>query len=73
MKTTSITRKKPNKSSEIKTIPESAPWIMVVRAVEQSGVGEHEIRQKFKLRRFGNADYVSPSSLNHWIMTGEVK
>lgn len=61
-----------NKGFEIRTISEAAPWVKVVRAVQESGVSEREIREKFKLRRFGNADYVSPKILNKWILTGAI-
>lgn len=52
----------------IRTLQENAPWIIVSRAVKESGLPESEIRNLFPLRRFGNADYVRPSDLNSWIL-----
>lgn len=60
------------KSAEIKTVPESAPWILIAQAAGESGLTIHLIRQAgLQLRRFGNADYVAPKTLNAWILNGE--
>ena len=66
MKTTS-TRKRP-KSPSIQPIEESAPWVLISKAAEKSGVTELLIRKSgLKVRKFGNADYIAPTSLNAWI------
>lgn len=60
------------KSVEIKTVPESAPWILIAQAAEESGLTIHLIRRTgLPLRRFGNADYIAPKALNAWILNGE--
>jgi len=73
METRTIKHRLRRDASEIRTIEEEAPWVKVVIAARDSRVGEKQIRETFSLRRFGNADFVSPKSLNHWILTGEVK
>ena len=63
-----ITRKRP-KSHSIQTIMESAPWVLVSKAAEESGLTELQIRQaKFEMKKFGNADFVRPADLNAWIL-----
>ena len=55
MKTTS-TRKRP-KSPHIELIQEIAPWVLISRAAEESGLTELQIRKsEITLRKFGNAD-----------------
>lgn len=57
------------KPAEITTVRESAPWILLTKAAEQSGLTVLLIRKAgLKLRRFGNADYVAPASLNAYIL-----
>jgi uncharacterized membrane protein len=73
METRSIKHRQRRDNWEIRIIPEEVPWIKVSRAVKLSGVSEKLIRSTFELRRFGNADYVSPAALNRWITTGEAK
>lgn len=64
MKTT--TRPKP---PSIQTIEASAPWVLISKAAEQSGLTELLIRKSgITLRKFGNADYIAPSGLNAWIL-----
>ena len=63
-----ITRKRP-KSHSIQTIAESAPWVLLSKAAEESGLTELQIRQaKFEMKKFGNADFVRPTDLNAWIL-----
>lgn len=67
MKTT-ITRKRP-KSTSIKTIEESAPWVLISQAAKESGLTALIIRNSgITLRPFGNADYIRPGDLNAWII-----
>jgi len=67
MKTTSP-RKRP-KSPSIRLIEESAPWVLISKAVEESGLTEQQIRNSgIKLRKFGTADYIKPGKLNDWIL-----
>jgi len=66
MKTTS-TRKRP-KSPYIDLIQEIAPWVLISKAAEESGLTELQIRNfGGTLRKFGNADYIKPKELNAWI------
>jgi len=66
MKTTS-TRKRP-KSPYIDLIQEIAPWVLISKAAEESGLTELQIRNfGGTLRKFGNADYIMPEELNAWI------
>ena len=67
MKTTTP-RKRP-KSPTIKTIEESAPWVLISRAAKESGLTDLLIRSSgITLRKFGIADYVRPLELNAWII-----
>ena len=60
------------KPPEIRTIAESAPWVLLAKAANDSGVTERLIRQaRLHLRRFGNADYIAPACLNSRILTGK--
>lgn len=62
-------RKRP-KSPSIRLIEESAPWVLISKAAEDSGLTELLIRNSgIKLRKFGNADYIRPADLNAWILT----
>jgi len=66
MKSTS-TRKRP-KSPYIELIQEIAPWVLISKAAEESGLTELQIRNfGGTLRKFGNADYIKPEELNAWI------
>lgn len=57
------------KSPTICTIPVDAPWVLLSKAAEQSGLTERLIRREnLPMRRFGNADYVRPHDLNNWIL-----
>ena len=61
-------RKRP-KSPTIKTIEESAPWVLISQAAQESGLTDLLIRKSgITLRPFGNADYVRPTDLNAWIL-----
>ena len=61
-------RKRP-KSTSIKPIEESAPWVLISKAAGESGLTELLIRKSgVTLRKFGNADYVRPTDLNNWIL-----
>ena len=61
-------RKRP-KSPSIQPIEEKAPWVLIAKASEESGLTELLIRNAgLKLRKFGNADYVKPGTLNAWIL-----
>lgn len=63
---TKTTRPKP---LTIHTIAESAPWVLVSHAAEESRLTELLIRKSgVALRKFGNADYVRPTELNAWIL-----
>lgn len=56
------------RSPEVRPIPESAPWVLLSIASRISGISKRAIRsQGIPMRRFGNADYVQPGSLNAWI------
>lgn len=66
---TSTPKKRP-KSPTIKTIEESAPWVLISQAAEESGLTELLIRNAgITLRKFGNADYIRPPDLNAWILS----
>lgn len=67
MKTTTTPKKRP-KSPAIRPIDESAPWVLISKAAEESGLSEILIRKSaIGLRKFGNADYLRPGDLNSWI------
>ncbi len=67
MKTT--TPKKRPKPLEIRPIEEAAPWVLISKAADDSGLTELIIRNAaIKLRKFGNADYLRPQDLNAWIL-----
>lgn len=66
-----IIRKRP-KSPSIQNITESAPWVLLSKAAEESGLTELQIRQaKFETKKFGNADFVRPTDVNAWILRSE--
>ncbi|MEI7910654.1 MAG: hypothetical protein WCK77_13540 [Verrucomicrobiota bacterium] len=61
-------RKRP-KSPSIRLIEESAPWVLISKAAQESGLTELLIRNTGITRRpFGNADYIRPTALNAWIL-----
>lgn len=63
------TPKKRPKSPTIKTIEESAPWVLISKAAKESGLSDLLIRDSgIKRRPFGNADYIRPGELNSWIL-----
>jgi len=59
------------KAPVINTLIETSPFVIISQAVEKTGVPEKEIR-KLKVRKFGNAHYISPAVLNKFILTGEI-
>jgi len=65
--TSHSSRKRP-KAAVIKVITESAPWVLLSKAIKESGVPERDIKAHLQLRKFGNAFYVSPQALNAWII-----
>jgi len=57
------------KAPEIRTIPESAPWVLLSKAAAESGLTERLIRQAgLPTRKFGNALYIAPPTLNGWLL-----
>lgn len=59
------------KAPFIRPVPDDAPWILLSRAAQASGLSELIIRKEgLPLRRFGNAHYVRPKDLNNWILDG---
>lgn len=59
------------KAPVIRTINESAPWVLLSKAAKESGLTMRLIRRaNLPMRQFGNADYISPSALNSWILEG---
>ena len=56
------------KAAVIKVITESAPWVLLSKAIKESGVPERDIKAHLQIRKFGNAFYVSPQALNAWII-----
>ena len=62
------TRPKP---TVIRTLTASAPWVLIAKASQDTGLTERLIRQaKIPMRRFGTADDVAPGQLNDWILGG---
>jgi len=60
------------KASVIQVINESAPWVLLSKAIRESGVPERDIKANLQIRKFGNAFYISPANLNKYILTGEI-
>lgn len=68
MKPTPTPRKRP-KSLSIQPIKEVAPWVLLSKAAEESGLTELHIRKSgIHIRKFGNAHYVAPATRNAWIL-----
>ena len=71
-----IIQSPPHRSSRpkpalIRTIPEEAPWVLLSKAADDSGLTELLIRKaNLQIRKFGNAFYVAPAALNAWILKG---
>jgi len=66
------TQIKPRPKPEyINTISESAPWVLLSKASQDTGLTELLIRKaQIPMRRFGTADYIKPGVLNAWIIDG---
>jgi len=56
------------KAATINIISETAPWILLSKAIRESGVPERDVKANLQIRKFGNAYYVSPQQLNAWIL-----
>jgi hypothetical protein len=60
------------KAPVIRPITTDAPWVLLSKAVRDSGLTELLIRREnLPTRKFGNAHYIQPKDLNNWILGGK--